>query len=129
MIAITEYARFNRDIVIKTVISINLFLGPNIYYTFVRRTLKIYKSLKPFLIYWIGFLAYNLLLFLPTFPKFGQTQFNTVKGVEQGNLTQAVLKRRQANSGVGFLGTNKDQLLNRIQSVRTFTNLQYFRQK
>jgi len=36
------------------------------------------------------------------------------------------LKGRQANFGVSSLGTNKDQLLHRIQSVRTFTNLQYF---
>jgi len=35
------------------------------------------------------------------------------------------LKGRQANSGVSSLGTNKDQLLHRIQSVWTFTNLQY----
>jgi len=35
------------------------------------------------------------------------------------------LKRRQANSGISSLGRNKDQLLHRIQSVRTFTNLQY----
>ncbi len=34
------------------------------------------------------------------------------------------LKRRQANSGIRSLGTNKHQLLHRIQSVRTFTNLQ-----
>jgi len=34
------------------------------------------------------------------------------------------LKGRQANFGVSSLGTNKDQLLHRIQSVRTFTNLQ-----
>jgi len=34
------------------------------------------------------------------------------------------LKRCQANSGVSFLGTNKYQLLHRIQSVKTFTNLQ-----
>ncbi len=35
------------------------------------------------------------------------------------------LKRHQANSGVRSLGTNKHQLLHRIPSVPTFTNLQY----
>jgi len=35
------------------------------------------------------------------------------------------LKGRQANFGVSSIGTNKDQLLHRIQNVRTFTNLQY----
>jgi len=42
----------------------------------------------------------------------------------RGNLTKLCLKGRQANSGVGPIGTNKDQLLHRIQSIRTFTNLQ-----
>jgi len=36
------------------------------------------------------------------------------------------LKGRQAKLGVRSLRTNKGQLLHRIQSVRTFTNLQYF---
>jgi len=35
------------------------------------------------------------------------------------------LKGRQADSGIRSLGTNKHQLLHRIQSVRSFTNLQY----
>jgi len=45
----------------------------------------------------------------------------------QGEETQTklCLKGRQANSGVSSLGRNKDQLLHRIQSVWTFTNLQY----
>jgi len=34
------------------------------------------------------------------------------------------LKGRQANPGISSLGTNKHQFLHRIQSVRTFTNLQ-----
>jgi len=34
------------------------------------------------------------------------------------------LKGRQANSGISSLGTNKHELLRRIQSIRTFTNLQ-----
>jgi len=42
-----------------------------------------------------------------------------------GKETQLMLclKRRQANFGVSSLGTNKDQLLHRIPSVWTFTNL------
>jgi len=36
------------------------------------------------------------------------------------------LKGCQANSGVSSLRANKDQLLHRIQSVRTFTNLLYY---
>jgi len=39
------------------------------------------------------------------------------------------LKGRQANSGASSLGTNKQQLLHRIQSVQTFTNLQKYRYK
>jgi hypothetical protein len=42
----------------------------------------------------------------------------------QGNSTKLCLKRHQANSGVRSLGTNKHQLLHRIQSIQTFTNLQ-----
>jgi len=34
------------------------------------------------------------------------------------------LKGRQANFGISSFGTNKHQLLHRIQSVRTFNNLQ-----
>jgi len=43
-----------------------------------------------------------------------------------GKETQPTLclKGRQANFGVSSLGTNKDQLLHRIQRVWTFTNLQ-----
>jgi len=44
---------------------------------------------------------------------------------KQGNLTNAVYKQCQAMFGISSLGTNKDQLLHRIQSVQTFTNLQY----
>ena len=43
----------------------------------------------------------------------------------RGNSTKLCLKGRQANTGVTSIGTNKDQLLHRIQSVRIFTNLQY----
>ncbi len=46
----------------------------------------------------------------------------------RGNSTTLCLKGRQANSGVRTIGTNNDQLLHRIQSVRTFTNLQYSKQ-
>jgi len=42
----------------------------------------------------------------------------------QGNSTDAVLQVCQASLGVISLGTNKDQLLHRIQSIQTFTNLQ-----
>ncbi len=38
---------------------------------------------------------------------------------------EETLKGRQANPGVRSMGTNKHQLLHRIQSVWTFTNLQY----
>ncbi len=41
------------------------------------------------------------------------------------NQPKLCLKRRQANASVITLGTNKHQLLHRIQSVRTFTKLQY----
>jgi hypothetical protein len=43
----------------------------------------------------------------------------------RGNSTDAVLKGRQARLGFISLGTNKDQLLRGIQSIRTFANLQY----
>jgi len=43
----------------------------------------------------------------------------------QGNSTKLCLKGRQANPGIRSMGTNKHQLLHRIQSVWTFTNLQY----
>jgi hypothetical protein len=36
----------------------------------------------------------------------------------QGNLTDTLYKRRQAMFGITSLGTNKDQLLHRIQSIR-----------
>jgi len=35
------------------------------------------------------------------------------------------LKGRQVRLCIIYHGTNKDQLLHRIQSIRTFTNLQY----
>jgi hypothetical protein len=47
----------------------------------------------------------------------------------RGNSTKLCLKGRQANSGIRPIGTNKDQLLHRIQSVWTFTNLQSFDKK
>jgi len=43
----------------------------------------------------------------------------------RGNSTQAVYKATPNQSGVGNLKRNKHQLLHRIQSIRTFTNLQY----
>jgi len=44
-----------------------------------------------------------------------------------GKETQPTLclKGCQSRFGISSLGTNKDQLLHRIQSIQTFTNLQY----
>ncbi len=43
----------------------------------------------------------------------------------RGNSTHAVYKATPNRSSVGDLKQNKHQLLHRIQSVKTFTNLQY----
>jgi len=43
----------------------------------------------------------------------------------RGNSTHAVYKATPNRSGAEDLKRNKHQLLHRIQSVRTFTNLQY----
>ncbi len=43
----------------------------------------------------------------------------------RGNSTHAVYKATPNQSGVRDHKQNKHQLLHRIQSVRTFTNLQY----
>jgi len=46
---------------------------------------------------------------------------NSIKETRQ----RLCLKGRQARLGIISIGTNKDQLLHRIQSLWTFTNLQY----
>ncbi len=43
----------------------------------------------------------------------------------QGNLTNTVFNWCQAMFGIVSPGTNKYQLVHRIQSIRTFTNFQY----
>ncbi len=43
----------------------------------------------------------------------------------QGNLTDAVYKDAKQKSSVKDSEQNKHQLFHRLQSVRTFTNLQY----
>jgi len=49
---------------------------------------------------------------------------NGISYLGKETLPKLCFKERQANSGVSSLGTNKHQLLHRIQSIWTFTNLQ-----
>jgi len=62
-----------------------------------------------------------------THKKFFQCQYVQNGLTYSGKETRPklCLKGRQGNSGISSLETNKHQLLHRIQSNLTFTNLQY----